>query len=622
MSEIFSGLGCLAILFLLAQISNAKTHEFNFTAGWVKGSPDGLKERPMIGFNGVWPIPDIHVNKGDRVELYLNNGFGDGTKTSLHFHGLFMNSSHDNQNQMDGPEMVTQCPLGDGDTYFYNFTVPDQAGTFWYHAHSGSQYGDGMRAAFIIHDEEAPFEYDEEMVITLADLYDEPSYKITKEFLSRYNPTGAEPIPRNILFNNTVNATLDFEVGKTYLMRFINAGLFVSQFISLEDHEMTIVEVDGVYIQPHKTNLISIASGQRFAVLVEAKANDPRKNFALMQIMDERMLDVVPPELLLNRTNQISYGNGYEMATEFDIPNLFNPTNDFYLTPLGEKELLDGYDMQIILDLRMKTLGDGVKYALFNNITYTPPRIPTLTTVLTSGKLATDERIYGDNINAFVLQAGETIELVINNYDPGRHPFHLHGHNFQIVQKSPAFREENDYSEDEQDSITVPYNESMPLMPFPDYPMIRDTVVLEPNGHVVLRFQANNPGVWFFHCHVNWHVEQGLAAVFIEDPITLQKRETLNENYKQVCSNGGFPNAGNAAGHSDDWFNMVDLPRQHKPLPEGFLTKGYLALLVSSLVCLWGLYTITQYGLQDSVPNDEEVYNKLKEILDKNNIPN
>ena len=60
------------------------------------------------------------------------NGF-DNLNTTLHFHGLFVRGA----NQMDGPEMVTQCPIPPGETYLYNFTVTDQVGTYWYHSHTG-----------------------------------------------------------------------------------------------------------------------------------------------------------------------------------------------------------------------------------------------------------------------------------------------------------------------------------------------------------------------------------------------------------------------------------------------------------------------------------------------------
>ncbi|CCK70564.1 ferroxidase FET5 KNAG_0E03050 [Huiozyma naganishii CBS 8797] len=621
----------LPLLLVLCRVCTAFTHTLHFDISWLNvtfagdNGEEHIKE--MIGVNGQWPLPEIHVEKGDRIELYLTNSLDDETPTSLHFHGLFHNTSLGNMNSMDGPAMVTQCPLVPGSTFFYNFTVPDQVGTYWYHAHYGAQYGDGFRGAFIIHDPDCPFEFDEDITITVSDLYYKNYLDTTKEFMSRYNPTGAEPIPQSLLFNDSFHGELNFQPGKKYMLRFVNTGLFVSQYITLEDHIFTIVEVDGTYVTPTTTNVLYISSGQRMAVLVEAKET-ATKNYALMQIIDETMLDAIPADLKLNVTNQVTYNKLLPVAEsmfnrleEFPFLNSLeeNATNDFYLKPLESYPLYETYSRQVVFDVKMANLGDGINYAFFNDITYTSPKIPTLTTVLTSGKLASDPRIYSENINPFILQKNEIVEIVLNNYDTGRHPFHLHGHNFQIVQKSKAFNQDEEGILP-QEQITVPYNESNPLMKFPARPMMRDTVVLEPNGHVVLRFKANNPGVWIFHCHVDWHLQQGLAAVFIEQPDILQTRETLNENYKEVCSAIGMPNEGNAAGHSDDWLNMDDLPRQPKSLPNGFTFKGYFAFVVSTLVGLAGLWTITRYGLSEVIPDDEKVYNSLKKLLDENNI--
>jgi iron transport multicopper oxidase len=80
------------------------------------------------------------------------------------------------------------------------------------------------------------------------------------------------------------------------------------------------------------------------------------------------------------------------------------------------------------------------------------------------------------------LEKGQVIQIVVNNLDVGRHPFHLHGHNFQALYRSPeeagTFEESNVTSAD-----------------FPDVPMRRDTFVLYPNGNIVLRFKADNPGM-------------------------------------------------------------------------------------------------------------------------------
>lgn len=90
-------------ILLGSALVRAETHTFNWTTGYGTANLDGEEERQVITCNGEFPWPDIQVNKGDTVHLYLTNGFED-KNTSLHFHGIFQHGS----SQMDGPEMVTQ----------------------------------------------------------------------------------------------------------------------------------------------------------------------------------------------------------------------------------------------------------------------------------------------------------------------------------------------------------------------------------------------------------------------------------------------------------------------------------------------------------------------------------
>lgn len=69
----------------------------------------------------------------------------------------------------DGVAFVTQCPILPNNSFTYSFTVPDQAGTYWYHSHEGLQYADGVRGAFIIYDPEDPY-------LNLYDVDDGMSY--------------------------------------------------------------------------------------------------------------------------------------------------------------------------------------------------------------------------------------------------------------------------------------------------------------------------------------------------------------------------------------------------------------------------------------------------------------
>ena len=114
--------------------------------------------------------------------------------------------------------------------------------------------------------------------------------------------------------------------------------------------------------------------------------------------------------------------------------------------------------------------------AFFNDVTYVTPAVPTLYTALSAGELADNTTVYGVNTNPYVLKHNQIIEIVLNNNDPGRHPFHLHGHAFQTVVRS------------EEEAGFYVGNET-----FPAVPMRRDTVMVRPMGNIVLRFRADNP---------------------------------------------------------------------------------------------------------------------------------
>lgn len=601
---------CIFISFLISLVS-ATTHTWYYKTSWVDANPDGCQERKVIGFNGTWPLPNLRVKKGDRVQVYLTNGFDD-RNTSLHFHGLFQNGT----NQMDGPEMVTQCPIPPGETMLYNFTVPDQAGTYWYHSHTSGQYGDGMRGAFIIEEknqDDFPYEYDEEVVLTVAEWYHDLTDVLNPKFLSLYNPTGAEPIPQNLLFNETRNATWKVEPNKTYFLRIINVGRFVSQYLYMEDHEFEIIEVDGVMVEKNTTDLLYLTVAQRVGCLVKTK-NNTDKNYAFMTKMDDGMLDVIPKDLQLNSTNYIMYDEDKDKPEQYYIDDVDDFFDDFYLKPLSKEELFDEPDNVIEVSVQMNNLGNGINYAFFNNLTYTKPKVPTLVTAMSSGDDANDASVYGSNVNSFVLQKDDIVEIRLNNEDTGRHPFHLHGHVFQLIDRGEGI------PEGEGDPVAFdPKNHT----DFPSHPLIRDTVYVNAQSYIVMRFKADNPGVWFFHCHIEWHLDQGLAIVLVEAPLEMQKTESqhFTDDFIRSCKKNGMNVTGNAAGNSKDYLDLTGENVQHAPLPAGFTARGIVALVFSCIAAILGLVAITVYGLQDIKDVEKRVARDLDvDITDDNDV--
>jgi iron transport multicopper oxidase len=146
---------------------------------------------------------------------------------------------------------------------------------------------DGLRAPLIVTDPNAPFEgqYDEEIVLSVSDWYHDQMQALIPKFMSRFNPTGAEPVPNAALFNDTQNLTIAIKPGKTYLFRMVNIGAFAGQYVWFENHTMSIVEVDGIYTQPADASMLYLSAAQRYSFLITAK-NDTSSNYAFVGSMD------------------------------------------------------------------------------------------------------------------------------------------------------------------------------------------------------------------------------------------------------------------------------------------------------------------------------------------------
>jgi iron transport multicopper oxidase len=104
-------------------------------------------------------------------------------------------------------------------------------------------------------------------------------------FINKANPTGAEPIPQAALFNDTQNLTVAVQPGKTYLFHVVNIGAFAGQYIWFEGHNLTIVEVDGVFTDKAEAQAIHVGAAQRCSFLITTK-NETTANYAFISSMD------------------------------------------------------------------------------------------------------------------------------------------------------------------------------------------------------------------------------------------------------------------------------------------------------------------------------------------------
>ncbi len=92
--------------------------------------------------------------------------------------------------------------------------------------------------------------------------------------------------------------------------------------------------------------------------------------------------------------------------------------------------------------------------------------------------------------NVYNFKKAKTIRFVVYNNFPAAHPMHMHGHNMYVLKVGPGQWD---------GKIVNPQN-----------PQRRDVQTLPAFSHMVVQIDADNPGVWPFHCHIAWHVSQGL----------------------------------------------------------------------------------------------------------------
>lgn len=158
---------------------------------------DGF-ERGVMSINRQIPGPQIHVCKNDLIVVDIVNKMG-GTSASIHWHGFH----HRRTPWMDGVPFVTQCPIDAGNTFRYEF-VATEAGTQFYHSHSGHHKVNGIYGGIVVR---KPFSEDPNVNLYDQDLPEhlfvisDWMMQSAEDFMPglRNNPNNLQPT--NILIN-------------------------------------------------------------------------------------------------------------------------------------------------------------------------------------------------------------------------------------------------------------------------------------------------------------------------------------------------------------------------------------------------------------------------------------
>ncbi|KAF3760530.1 hypothetical protein M406DRAFT_268538 [Cryphonectria parasitica EP155] len=538
---------CALFLLLLPLAANvlAATVTFDWTIDWVTAAPDGYS-RPVIGINRQWPCPIIQANQGDTIIVNIQNNLGNET-TGLHFHGIRQYGTP----EMDGPIAASQCSVPPGSSFTYQFQV-DQPGTYWYHSHEMGQYPDGLRGPLIVHDPDDPYkgQVDEEVIMTVSDCQTIP---LVQTMLQPNNTEFIPPLPNSVILNEGGSNQIPFQKGKTYRIRMINFSALTAAMITFQSQTMKIIMQDGSYITEADADLVRLDCAQRYDVLLtssssSSNSSNDESNYPFLIALDVNKDYTNPnasPQPISwnhNETGYLVVNPNNINTTSVDIVHAFDPVDDAKFTNANGDGPWGPVTQTIQLDFNFCFDNNSIPRACLNGQPYVDQRVPTLYTAATTDDDNTDPVVYGA-VNPFIVEQGQVVDIVLNNLDTAIHPFHLHGHQFQVIARPPSGTGQWPGTTDDDE---------------PAYPPSRDTVSINGASYAVLRFKADNPGVWLFHCHIEWHVEMGLTATIVEGPEQLRGLQ-IPEDHIEACKAQGAPYEGNAAGNTANYTDTAGM---------------------------------------------------------------
>jgi FtsP/CotA-like multicopper oxidase with cupredoxin domain len=435
--------------------ATTRTLEIDGRAAKVLGlmQPDGTQ-----GIRSV-------VNQGFRVTLENKLSM----PTAIHWHGLHP------PNTQDGVPGVTQPPLRPNSSTFYNFPI-QPAGTHWMHSHQGLQEAFLLAAPLIVHDPADQKRDEQEIVVLLSDFSFTPPKEVYANLRQRSQSAAMEGAPTAktamkmsdkpdandvnydayLANDRTLNdpEVVKVEKGGRVRLRIINGSSGTNFFIDLRSLKAELIATDGLPVKPIPGSRFSLAIAQR----IDLRVQIPPQGGAF-PILALRELATEQTGIILATPGAAVQKLPVRGASPTDLLTLSQERELVAMDPLKPKAA----DQVNILRLggNMSTydwLINGHAFDVANPANeQAPVRVKT----------------------------GQRVALKFVNETPMSHPMHLHGHAFQVVAIN-----------DQRFSGAL-----------------RDTVLVPGKTSVTVEFDANNPGLWYVHCHVLWHLAAGMATL-------------------------------------------------------------------------------------------------------------
>jgi FtsP/CotA-like multicopper oxidase with cupredoxin domain len=479
--------------------------------------------------------PLIEANWGDTIEVTVRNEIANPPEgTAVHWHGLL----HTKTPWYDGVPSVNQCPIAPGAKFTYRFQA-DLYGTSWYHSHYSSQYAGGLHGPLVIHGPNHR-RYDTDLgPVFLSDWYHKEYFKIVKDLVGNETrtPNGPDleklaPSSDNILINGKMNfncstvndgvpcrsdagiAKFNFEAGKTHRLRLINSGAEALLKFSIDNHTLTVIANDFMPIRPYDTKFVTLGIGQRTDVLV--KANGKPTDAVWMRVQ-------APTDCANARQRLALAAIYYNKANTTSVPQTTAwPDDDHPCTNDDLSKTQPVYPLRAepnpqttqIFDISAGWNSTGNFLWTMNGQTFRANHNKPL---LLLAHQKNTSYPYDPQWNVYNFGNNRTMRFIVRNngaFAGVNHPMHMHGHNMLVLASGTG----------QWDGKIVN----------PNNPQRRDVHMLPANGYMVVQINANNPGVWPFHCHIAWHASSGLFVNIMERPADIRQME-IPQIMQQTC---------------------------------------------------------------------------------------
>lgn len=419
--------------------------------GTARIAPADYPETKVWGYDGTVPGPVLRVRQGERLSRIFENALPQ--PTSVHWHGIRI------ENEMDGVAGMTQAAVAPGETFPYDFAVPD-AGTYWYHPHHRTyeQMARGLYGALIVEEAEGAPEVDLDQVLLIDDWRLTDDAQIADGFGNLHDWAHGGRLGNWATVNGDGAWSAEVARHARLRLRLVNAANARIFQLSVRGVTGWVVALDGMPLEaPQPLEQIVLAPAQRADLIVDVTAPEGEE------------------ALLVSGESDASYVlaafqvAGMARTSPLGIPDPLPPNP---VPPLGD---LDGARRAKLL-MEGGAMG-GLREAMLGG------QVTGMRDMAAQGKVWAFNGM-ADMSDAPLIDAklGETVRIAMTNDTAWAHGMHLHGHHFRQI------------------------------MPDGGIGPLRDTLLMERGETVEIAFVADNPGNWLLHCHMLEHSAGGMMT--------------------------------------------------------------------------------------------------------------